>query len=564
MAEIDPQLAKDVKYLCDTIKSRFAQPEFITGCEVVEVSERETYANNNGWVEAICAQHNQQRVRWKSTGIVTVGSYIDVIYFPARKVFESYGLGGTDNISSLGGAWPPPGACKIGAFDYATIVAACAAAVTGDLIKVGEGTFAEDFTLHDGVELIGSGINITNIASSTAGATLTIAGNSSLRDFTINNDTGLGITCAGSGVILNNVNVSGGGAEFTDGNATMTDCNCGDLKLSGSSTIFVFGGEIETLTIGASATLKINSTVLATVSNAGTITDLSNVSRVMQADFQGAALTADATGNLSTAYNVTLTGASKAIAGSGSNFPDIGTTTLAAKFGNIYLGASKDVYPSNDAYPLFARFVNYGFTPDEHWRQNADELSWTGWAAYTGFVTPSSVSRTNSSLRLGHSAANTKAFYYRAAATGGQIALRARASHTYIASAGVMIDDGANNADGNGANNFYRCYMTATALGGVKNLIEQYRVGGGAVTTNTMTQVVPPAQYIGLGFATNGTLWTNWNVSFIIMGEPVQQVVSIAAGGFTWTPARVGLYFANTAADVGRQAIFDWYDEATS
>jgi hypothetical protein len=188
--------------------------------------------------------------------------------------------------------------------------------------------------------------------------------------------------------------------------------------------------------------------------------------------------------------------ASAAFKGASSNFPTIGTTTLAEKMGNVYLADGKDLYPDNDIYGLWDRFVNWGFTPAEHWGQNADELTWTGYAAYTSFVTPAFIATTLSNYKTSHNAA-ASSFRYRAAATGANIALRCRVAITYVVSAGLMVDDGVNNADGNGANNFYRVYLTQAALAGAVTAVEQYRTGGGAVTTN-VGPTMPYGQYVGL------------------------------------------------------------------
>lgn len=242
----------------------------------------------------------------------------------------------------------------------------------------------------------------------------------------------------------------------------------------------------------------------------------------------------------------------------------IGTTTLADKFGNAYLTNGADIYPDNDVYGLWNRFVNYGFTPDEHWGQNADELTWTGWATYTSYVTPASITTNLSSYSVAHNNGVKSAFRYRSAATGAAIFLRARASVTFLNTGGVMIDDGTDTGDGNGANNFYRVYIKQTALGGAFQVFEEYRTGGGAVTTNT-GPTIAYGQFSGIGLLTQGTRWTSWTAAPFTFGE-AQSYVQFTGGtaAMSWTPARVGLYAKFSATDFGRRAVWDWYDESTS
>lgn len=243
----------------------------------------------------------------------------------------------------------------------------------------------------------------------------------------------------------------------------------------------------------------------------------------------------------------------------------IGTTTLSEKFGNTYLTNGGDIFPDNDIYGLWDRKINYGFTPDEHWGQNADELSWTGYATYTGFVTPSSITTTLSAYSVAHDNGVKRAFRYRAAATGGQIYLRARATVTFLNGGGVMVDDGTDAGDGNGANNFYRVYIKQTTLAGSYQVFEEYRTGGGAVTTNT-GPTIPYGEYIGIGLrCLAGTLWSSWTANPFTFSE-AQSAVQFTGGtaAMSWTPVRVGLFAEFSATDFGRRAVWDWYDEATT
>jgi hypothetical protein len=233
-----------------------------------------------------------------------------------------------------------------------------------------------------------------------------------------------------------------------------------------------------------------------------------------------------------------------------------------------YVLEGDDLFFNNDVYGLWDRQVNYGFTPNEHWHDDTDDLVWTGWATYTGFVTPAIITTANSQYKVAHNAA-AKAFRYRAASTGAAIWLRSRVALTYIVSAGLMLDDGVDDGDGEGATNFYRTYLHQASLGAAVNVVDQYRTGGGAVTTTTSTLSVDPDKFHGLGFFTNGTLWSNWNgVSFLFGeysgGDQILNRTMAASAAFSWTPARVGLYLVFTAVDGGRRGMYDWYDEATA
>lgn len=89
------------KGLADTMKRRFTPPEFIPGCKVTSVADISQYATNNGWVEAICGQHNQQRCRWRGQyASIAVDDYIDVMYFPDRRLFEVHRQGGSGALSA--------------------------------------------------------------------------------------------------------------------------------------------------------------------------------------------------------------------------------------------------------------------------------------------------------------------------------------------------------------------------------------------------------------------------------------------------------------------------------
>lgn len=252
------------------------------------------------------------------------------------------------------------------------------------------------------------------------------------------------------------------------------------------------------------------------------------------------------------------------VQGTGSNFPNLGTTTLAQKLGSVYLGTSKYLYSDDDDNAHWHRISNFGYDAvTEHWRNSSDDDgSWTGWAAYTGYVTPSSVTYYPSMVRVSHSAA-TKAFYYRAAATGAASFLLARVGLTNSCGGGIMVDDGNDTGDGEGADNFYRVILDRTGVHHV-NVTKEYRTGGGAVTSTTYSTYLDADRlhcvilYIG-----TGTRWSSWGGGGYLLGEQRSSVNIFwdGAAGWSWTPARWGIYHEQAGAGTSYASIFDWWDE---
>jgi hypothetical protein len=95
---------EEVHGLADTMRALFTPPDYVPGCLVKSVADKDDYATNNGWVEAVVGQHGQQRVRYYGdpAGLVADTSYIDVEYFPAYRLYRVFGAseGGT---ASAGG-----------------------------------------------------------------------------------------------------------------------------------------------------------------------------------------------------------------------------------------------------------------------------------------------------------------------------------------------------------------------------------------------------------------------------------------------------------------------------
>lgn len=212
--------------------------------------------------------------------------------------------------------------------------------------------------------------------------------------------------------------------------------------------------------------------------------------------------------------------------------------------------------------------VNWGFSPDEHWSEGADQLPWTGWASYTGgsgaFVTPAFSTYSSSYYQVAHNAAGKRAFRYRPAGTAASIVLRSRAGLTYVAGSGVMIDNGVDAGDGQGATSFYRVYLRQAALAGQWTAIEEYRIGGGSVVTN-IGPTVPYGQLQGVGLSCfSGGNWSSYSCTPFTFGETGRLQFTGGSPAMSWTPARVGLYAEFSIVDFGSRAVWDWYDEATN
>jgi hypothetical protein len=90
--------------------------------------------------------------------------------------------------ATTGGAWPGAGVCMIDQTEYATLALAIAAASSGDQIKVGPGTLACDLlTLPDGVDLLGSGLGVTILLTSTQSIALTVGDGCYVENLTVKN-----------------------------------------------------------------------------------------------------------------------------------------------------------------------------------------------------------------------------------------------------------------------------------------------------------------------------------------------------------------------------------------
>lgn len=242
--------------------------------------------------------------------------------------------------------------------------------------------------------------------------------------------------------------------------------------------------------------------------------------------------------------------------GASTAYPDLGMADLsnaAYKWGNLYLASDRDVFPDADSFGLGDRIVTHGRAFSEHYRAGAEEQSWTGWATYTGFVTPDTLVYQNSCLHMGHSSAPVRAFRYRAHSAGASTHY-IHCGVNYQAKCGLMIDDGSDTGDGEGANNFVRVYFLTT---GVTTSIDvEYRTGGGSVTTVNYNPQLDPTQmhtlllYVGY----SGT----WSYGAYLYGSYQLSKLIRWAGSMTWTPTRVGIYYENASASTQNRGVVDW------
>lgn len=458
---------------------------------------------------------------------------------------------------------------------FASFAAAYAAASDGDTIRLFNGThsFTASQTIAKSITIEGEGLGtiLTSSVDSGVAFDVDIADTVTFRNLVVRHtgggtDSGLFYTDNAT-IILDNAlaektsgapSGTGYGVWLNGGGLIMK--NAARVSVTSGATCYGLWNDAGTTAIIIDAGCEVG----------GTDADIYGAVGASTLSLTGAKLSNDtltwagtAQGQYQSTAGDLVVVSTSVIKGDGSNFPTLGTTTLAEKWGHIYLGTSKDIYPFNDGYPLFQRVANAGFTPIEHWSQAADDDgSWTGFAGYTGFSNPpNTVSRSASRIGISHTSGATRYFYYR----GGFTSLTnkqifALCAPRVNAQAGIMIDDGNNNADGLGANNFFRVFLDWT--GGVTTyavLTIERRTGGGAVTTTTFQNLIPSVFY-GLGISATGTLYTNWSANAFFFKELPVSVIA-AVGSQTWTPARMGLYGRQTSGGSALQGLWDWWTE---
>lgn len=241
---LKPETIREIIALANDMTGLFAPPEYIPGCLVNSVADKDEYATDNGWIEAVCGKHNQQRCRWRGQySGVAVNDYVDVIYFKSFKLFAVLNKGGTgassflplttkgdlltystvlarlgvgandtvltaDSTQATGlkwatasTGWPYSNVLTVDPSDpdadYSTITSAIAGASAGDTLLIGNGTYSESITVNKKLYLVGvsrEGVIITHNA--TNGFTTTTA-DCVIENLTIQNTTGGSAAVAG-------------------------------------------------------------------------------------------------------------------------------------------------------------------------------------------------------------------------------------------------------------------------------------------------------------------------------------------------------------------------------
>ena len=228
--------------------------------------------------------------------------------------------------------------------------------------------------------------------------------------------------------------------------------------------------------------------------------------------------------------------------GTGSNFPDLGTTTLAEKLGNVYLGTDMDVYPEDNSAGLQWRADAY-HDWDDHFDGAALAAGWN-WAGAPFIGAPGSIIVGDSIINIGLTGAvPQRAFLYKNHTPGGTGGTRCVcAMQVLVVNAywGMRWDDGTDN-------NYVEAVINMTAITPTTWCYRvNYRTGGGAVNTVNGSAIVVPNQAL-LEIQLTGALWANWNVSFIVRGfnglgghTAFWQTGGVPLG-LAWTPTRIGL-----------------------
>lgn len=232
---------------------------------------------------------------------------------------------------------------------------------------------------------------------------------------------------------------------------------------------------------------------------------------------------------------------------------------------NVWTQKGKDHHGDDDDFGLFNRRSNWGWDPDEHFRLSADDITWTGWAAYVGFVTPGTLAYYPSQYYIAHNAAARAFRYITVTPAAAQKDIAARVAISYQAEIGIMIDDGVDTGDGEGADNFLRFFIYAAGtLATAMYYRYEYRLGGAAkVVTSFAVLPLHPSVYYGVWISTRGTEWTNWRPRVMVFNEAneasIQAFASVTPAGMAWTPARVGIYYRNIGGSAANESAVDWF-----
>ena len=77
--------------------------EYLPGCEVVSIDDENLLGIGNGFIDALCGRHNQQRCRYYGQiPNLRVGDFVSVFYFPQSRTFLVLWEGGVGNLKVAG------------------------------------------------------------------------------------------------------------------------------------------------------------------------------------------------------------------------------------------------------------------------------------------------------------------------------------------------------------------------------------------------------------------------------------------------------------------------------
>ena len=224
----------------------------------------------------------------------------------------------------------------------------------------------------------------------------------------------------------------------------------------------------------------------------------------------------------------------------GSVFPDLGTTTLAEKLGDVYLGTAKDVFAWDDGGGLFTRSPNHWFTPTTHFNAFPGTLAWAG-APFAGAPAAADIATFPSILRVyGNNAANR---YFAQQAVGGVTLAVARLTIRPSTYAGLRFDDGTDN-------NYVELSLVAGTVAGFLRIRARTMVGGVGPTDVFYADGLPAAFYVLQLIRTGGAAFFDYT-------EDGPATLSLGANADVWASSRVGLVFENTA-NLFAVAFYDW------
>ena len=191
----------------------------------------------------------------------------------------------------------------------------------------------------------------------------------------------------------------------------------------------------------------------------------------------------------------------------------------------------------------------------DHFAGSALLPHWT-WAG-APFVTPGTVTVSDSVLEVTNFTANTRAFLYQPTIDAenkvASVALKALTQYFWV---GVRLDDGTDN-------NYVELVLQVSQSTPTHwQAMGRRRVGGGVIATYAGDTMNVPLNYV-LRLVLTGTTWTNWG--FVSQLQTPHGIGGImwkpnnGPTGLAWTPTRVGLVFyapLGTAAD--EAALIDW------